>query len=232
MNEETERTYNSDIRITTVRKFEEEGGLFSINPTEEELERLNEPLLDVKVGYEHPRTQEDVDRDLDYYQWCFSQKAGREVPRDEIEVDSTGIMVKGTTGFIKKLGKPLYIGLDVLHQEAPYVLPKLIEDLRNYEADQNLGDKETILIKEVIAGLKGIVNNKYEDWKPGKDFIDLTQLSRVQLGGLGWNYVNNCGEGWEKINRVKVEANEEGHLFYNGRRVDEKDTKDLHTQSS
>lgn len=158
-NGKTERTYNSDIRMTTVRKFEEEGGLSVINPPKEELERLSEPLLDVKVGYEHPRTQEDVDRDLDYYQWRFSQKLGKEVHRDEIEVDPAGVMVKGTTGFIKKLGKPLYIGLDVLHQTAPYVLPRLIEDLRNYEADQNLGDKETILIKETITGLKKIVDN-------------------------------------------------------------------------
>ena len=124
------------------------------------LEGETEPSLGIVIYYNRYRTEDNVEKDLDYYQWRFSQKAGKEVPRDEIKVAPAGTIQDVETHFRKKLGEPVYSGLDWVYWEAPYVLPKLVEDLEQYETEHDLEDIETTLIRETIDGLNEIINSK------------------------------------------------------------------------
>ncbi len=121
--------------------------------------KFRKGCLDITASYECPVTRKEVEEALDYYQWRLSEKAGRQIPRKEITVNlREGELQELITGFRVKLGKPLYIGLSNVHQKAPYVLPRLIEDLQKYEKKHKLRKEKSKLIHHAIDGLKEIVN--------------------------------------------------------------------------
>jgi len=123
--------------------------------------KLKKSSLDVEVSYECRVTQEEEERMRDYYQWRFSQRAGRQVPREEIKVKpAKGDSHELITFFRVKLRRPLYTALFV-QEKAPYVLPLLIEDLKKYREEHNLHGYKARLIQHAIKGLAKIIASYY-----------------------------------------------------------------------
>ena len=115
--------------------------------------------LKIKVIYEQCTSKEEEEFLRDSYQFRFSQKAGRHVPPEEIEVSPTaGELSEVTAFFDVKLGEPLYIGLPKLHRRAPYVLPSLINDLERY-GEKNHREPEAQLVQRAITGLRKIIES-------------------------------------------------------------------------
>ncbi|MFH1636996.1 MAG: hypothetical protein ABIB71_01060 [Candidatus Woesearchaeota archaeon] len=120
--------------------------------------KFKKDLLEISISYERAITREDMESYLDYYQWRFSQKTGKPVPREEIIVSpKAGELIEEATLFIVTVGHPLYVGLSFVHQRAPYVLPKLIEDLRQYREKYVLQENQEELIQHTVGGLEGII---------------------------------------------------------------------------
>lgn len=119
--------------------------------------------LEVTVEYEQITTRKEVESVLDYFQWRFSQKTGKEVPREEIKVNLTeGDVHKTETYFCVRLNEPIYGGLILVHQRALYVLPKLVEELTQYHEDlkPKLKNNSLQLIEQCIVDLKNIIEQK------------------------------------------------------------------------
>ena len=53
---------------------------------ESKIEFLENNILEIEVTYEVPITRKDVESLLRYFQYRFSQKTGKQVPIEEIEV--------------------------------------------------------------------------------------------------------------------------------------------------
>jgi len=137
-----ERKYNSSIR------FDSPG-------------EVNGHFLEIKLTYEQPVTEEDYESMLSAYQNIFSHKAGRQVPYEEISVKpEIGELTEVGTCFISKLESPLYCGLMGIHSRAPYALPKLIGELKNYQREKKLRHMDGKLLQHVVNGLTDIVEPK------------------------------------------------------------------------
>jgi len=115
-------------------------------------------FLDIKITFGHRVTQEEYDSNMDFYQMRFSQKTGKQVPREEISVTpKVGELIESELHFEARLGRPLYDGIKDVHQKAPYVLPKLIEDLNNQKKELREVDRRLVL--HVVNGLIDIVES-------------------------------------------------------------------------
>jgi len=122
--------------------------------------------LVIAVAYERSVTKQDEAHIKATYQRLFSAKAGRNIPKEEIKVSpATNETMELTTHFSVRLGKPLYVGLPLLHQKAPYVLPRLIQNLKKYPT-KSLQEPQIRLIRYAIAGLEEIVNQTVEEDNP------------------------------------------------------------------
>lgn len=114
--------------------------------------------LDIRLDYESPTTKEEVEAILDYFEHRFSLRIGEEISRGEITTNiKEGDLNERITRFRVKLGESLYIGLEKIHQEVPYVLPNLMDDLERYIGDHDLQDAETRLIHQTVRDLRRII---------------------------------------------------------------------------
>lgn len=129
---------------------------------ESKIEFLDSNILQIDITYEVQTTKEDVDSLLRYFQYRFSQKAGRPIPIEEIEMSpKEGELRQETTSFIaKNLNDTLYIGLKYLHIQAPYVFPNLINDLRKYAEESSLNQDRNNIVIATIQKLEDIINVK------------------------------------------------------------------------
>lgn len=123
--------------------------------------------LDIKVNYESIITKEEVEQMKSYYQHIFSERLGKSVDSEKIEVKPhEGESMKQTTSFRVKLDEPLYPGLSFLHKKTPYVLPRLIDDLIKYlikdKQNHNLNNLQNRLIQHTVDGLNKIISSKFE----------------------------------------------------------------------
>ena len=132
---------------------------------ESKIEFLENNILEIEVTYEVPITRKDVESLLRYFQYRFSQKTGKQVPIEEIEVSpKEGELRQETTSFrVNNLTDSLYLGLKYLHIQAPYVLPNLIDDLRKYTEESDIGPDKADIIITTIQKLEEIVGDK-EDY--------------------------------------------------------------------
>ncbi len=123
--------------------------------------KLRKSSLDIEVSYECRVTEEEEERMRDYYQWRFSQRAGRQVPREEIKVKPVkGDLQELITYFRVKLKEPVHTAL-LVQEKAPYVLPLLIGDLRKYREEHNLRGYKAKLVRHAIKGLAKIITSYY-----------------------------------------------------------------------
>lgn len=127
--------------------------------------KFDEPwkiCLDIAIGYEYPTTKEEVERNLDFYQWHFSKKLGKNVPREEVKVRPLeGELIRVTTHFRVRPEEPLHPGLlQILHRNAPYVLPRAADDLNKYILEHKLNENEIALVKKAANSLKEIIESE------------------------------------------------------------------------
>lgn len=107
--------------------------------------------LEVEINYERTFNKEDEELARNYFYWR-AKKRGDKVKREDISVSpKAGGRVKETTTFGVWLDRELYLGLERVKREAPYVFPLLIEDLRKYSSENS--DKKE-LVDYTIKGLK------------------------------------------------------------------------------
>lgn len=119
--------------------------------------------LDIQVDYESDVTNQEIEQMKDYYQHTFSERLGKPVNREKIEVKPhEGESMKWSTSFRVKLDEPLYPGLYFLHKKTPYVLPRLMDDLTKYKQKSNLNNLQSRLIQHTLEGLSKIINSKFE----------------------------------------------------------------------
>ncbi len=122
--------------------------------------KLSNSCLDIVLNYMSPVTSEEVDCSLDFFQYRLSEKADKEVPREEIKINlKEGDLIDRRTVFRVTLEKDLYVGLEAVNRKAPYALPNLIDDLRKYGVEHDLQDNETKLINKTVDGLRRIINS-------------------------------------------------------------------------
>lgn len=97
--------------------------------------------LVASITYERVYTKQEEEMSRDYYVWRFSKRS--EVPkREKIEVKpKAGELVTETTTFQVRENQPLYAGLYFLPQRAPYVIPKLIDCLKNFKRELTASNK-------------------------------------------------------------------------------------------
>ena len=121
--------------------------------------KFENEVLDIELNYEQCTTKEEEESLKRSYQTIFSRRAKKEVPIDEIKVNPVeGEITEVITYFRVKLCEPLYIGLLDIHQRVQYVLPNLVEDLKNYSKQKNIKGTNKKLIQYAINGLEEILN--------------------------------------------------------------------------
>ncbi len=114
--------------------------------------------LDIEVTYEHPVTDQDYESDVSAFQKIFTQRAGREIPLEEISVKPRiGELRESVLSFRSQLESPVCPILEEVHRRAQYVLPKLIEELDHYQINNKLRYMDRRLVQHVINGLIEIV---------------------------------------------------------------------------
>lgn len=86
----------------------------------------------------------------------------KELPSQFASLYQDSEVIPARTSFIVERGKPLYIGLVILHEQNPSVLPKLIDGLSEYRASHKLSKRQSLLLFSVITGLKNIVEGNIE----------------------------------------------------------------------
>lgn len=120
---------------------------------------LHASTLKVEVVYETQVTEVENRSGREYFQWRLRRERGQEIPLDKIQVTpATGEVTKRTTTFITKLDGRLYAGLPLLHQRVPYVLPKVIVDLKKFrEQKTEATNDQKRLLDYTIDGLESIV---------------------------------------------------------------------------
>lgn len=131
-------------------------------------------FLEIELTFEHPVTEQDYESFVSAYQHIISQRAGRQIPRGEISVGlKIGELRESTAYFTASLGNPLWIGLEGIHKSAPYVLPKFIEELDDYQRERKLRYMDKKLVQHVINGLLKIVNDGKKPKKHANGFLGL-----------------------------------------------------------
>lgn len=112
------------------------------------------------INFTHRRTQSAEQAALlrQYFQRKASKAEGRIIPIDEISIyPDAGEEYDAETTFSVAPGRELYPGLQVIHQESPFVLLQLIEDLHQFAADNELGEKELELVRYAITELISLI---------------------------------------------------------------------------
>lgn len=71
-----------------------------------------------------------------------------------------------STSFVVEHGEPLYIGLINIHQEDPTVLPKVVEDIRQFRDEAVIFPAQDILLWSAIMGIEDIIEGR-DDRPPG-----------------------------------------------------------------
>lgn len=139
-----------------------------------------EDKLHVEFDYQVTQTKVGEEQLRDFYQWRFSQRAGKEVPREEIEVSpKEGDVYTTTMSFQVKIGEPLYVGLWGVPEQNREALPKLVDFLTEYQQNR-LNERERRLVDWVIKGLNEITNPPASLPEGIQDFIE---YKRNQRGG-------------------------------------------------
>ncbi len=97
--------------------------------------QIHEDSLEIRVKYDYIFSKEEEKQSIDYYQWRFSQKTGKQVPKEEIKVRPRAGERAKTESWIRaslddeNLSELFY---HLIHKRAPHVLPKLAKDLKDY----------------------------------------------------------------------------------------------------
>ena len=124
--------------------------------------------LSILLDYEGIVTKESEEGFKKYFQWRFSEKAGRPVSADEIETrPKAGDKTKfsSTVTFSHDRCKPNTNHkefLEILKSHAPYVLPRLAEDLTAYKR-KHFGSSsyhETKLIDEALEQINQVTSDQ------------------------------------------------------------------------
>tara|TARA_Y100000310_G_scaffold242934_1_gene247236 strand:- start:31428 stop:31817 length:390 start_codon:yes stop_codon:yes gene_type:complete len=116
---------------------------------------FNKDNLSVHFEYECVQTQAEYDKLIDYFVHRFSLKAGRPVPREEVNAKpEVGDIYKVRTFFKVTEDEELYVGLENVHKKAPHALALLLNEFNSYQAKDQLEDK---LVNKTIKGLMKII---------------------------------------------------------------------------
>jgi len=116
--------------------------------------KFNDGRLQVTVTFECLATREEEEALREFYQ--------QRHPNERVEIHPTeGELAKKTAFFHVSLNENLNHPskswvLTKIHQQAPYVLPRLIDDLKRY-GKNNLREPEIQLTHSLIKGLRKIV---------------------------------------------------------------------------
>ena len=122
----------------------------------ESLIKFNDGRLQVTVTFECPATREEKEVLRKFYQ--------QRHPNEEVGVHPMeGELAERIAFFYVSLGenpnRPLGSWVPIkIHRQAPYVLPRLIEDLKEYGKD-NYQEPEIQLTHSLINGLRRIVES-------------------------------------------------------------------------
>jgi len=120
-------------------------------------------LLRVELNYEIVTTREEAEMLKDIFQIRLSRKVGRPIPRDEIQITpDEGQVRRENIQFIVRKNESFYVGLNYLHQKAPYVLPRLVEELQHYLESMDVVNHRRELLDFTISGLNGIIERRLE----------------------------------------------------------------------
>ncbi len=125
---------------------------------------FGEGFVVIKVRYEQVATADHVDFERWATQQRLSQRFGRDIALEEIEVSpEVGEIYYEVCGFrVKQNWDKPYIGLTNLHKRKPEVLPGLVGWLEVYPQTQDLSTEQKHLLITAIGGLRRIIDPKVE----------------------------------------------------------------------
>jgi len=120
----------------------------------------------ISFQHDHIATQQDVDSKIRYTYVQSRIHSGEkisEVPIEELRRSirvrlHVGDIIPSQTMFTVKKGQELYIGLGMLHQENPTIIPRVIDDLKAYKLLKQLDEQQGGLVDYAIQGLQNILN--------------------------------------------------------------------------
>ena len=125
--------------------------------------RFDEPrdvrghFLEFEVKYQRKVTKDEHEELVLYYNDLYKQRHGEHVKLEEISVSpKEGEFQDETAYFVTQLQTPLSHIAKSIHRKAPYVLPKLIDDLNNIDRNK-LRDMDRKLLNHTIDRLTEIV---------------------------------------------------------------------------
>ena len=128
-----------------------------------EIKLENGNALSIRVRYQTAVTEEDARLTRQYFQQKFSEKAGRQVRNEEIKIKpDSGELTEPELLFVVTQGRPFYPGLYATKKAAPYVLPRLVQDLRKFGKEKDLTRAQKELVDYAIRGLDEIAKKDFE----------------------------------------------------------------------
>ncbi|MEA3272511.1 MAG: hypothetical protein U9P90_02480 [Patescibacteria group bacterium] len=142
----------------------------------------------VNIKYWQKTPKRHVDFLKGYYQWKFSREHGEEIPIEEISVSAKeGELMKTEMTFIVQRGAALYLGLYILHYEAPHVIPVIIKRLKRFKKQK---PRLANLTQYAIDELKKITEKTFIlGLKDGKRVLHVIDLKEGEvLGSYLWEH--------------------------------------------
>lgn len=114
-----------------------------------------EKLFEARIIYQ----REHLDIELTYESKCTGQDNKMMELLYQLTGEKADIteLIHITTSFRMTPGKEICPRVEEVHEEAPYVLPRLIQELKSYNTNDS---KESELVKYTVGELEKIINSK------------------------------------------------------------------------